>query len=129
MGKASRDKGARGENEAAKAIMANTALLADRNARNGLSDTDIRVWRKDGRLMHRFEVKRREDLSIGTKLMDEFHAQAVKDGALGILWRKNRGKWRLDVLTWCLDRWRWVTLTGADVWSALVYLVAEADKQ
>lgn len=134
MGKASRDKGARGENEAAKAIMANTALLADRNARNGKADTDVRVWSsKDGKLMHRVEVKRVEGLSLGSKQMEKFRQQAAKDGALCILHRKNRGAWMLDYpqqfrqARLCWEAW--VTVTGPDVWTVLAWLVAEADER
>lgn len=126
-----RSKGASGEREAAKAIMANTCLKAERNARNGKATSDVVVWRPDGTRQHLVEVKRVESLDIGTKQMQGYREQAEKDGAIGILWRRNREAWRLEAAT--VPRrpdgdvlWAgacWATFSGDDVWRVLEALV------
>lgn len=137
-----REKGASGEREAAKAIMAHTCLNAERLARNGKQDSDVLVWPKCRKCMGKpsdghcachlerpkiLEVKRVESLDIGTAQMAKYREQAEKDGAIGILWRKNRGAWRLECLT---APWRaegdpmfWATYSGDDVWRVLEALV------
>ena len=133
-----RSKGASGEREAAKAIMAHTCLNAERLARNGKQDSDVLVWPKCRKCMGKpsdghctchlehpkiLEVKRVESLDIGTAQMAKYREQAEKDGAIGILWRRNRGSWRLEA-TVIRDGWRWwATYSGDDVWRVLEVLV------
>lgn len=123
--KGRRTKGASGEREAACLIMQNCpGLHAERNARNGKVDTDVLVWRRDGNTQYRFEVKRVESLDLGTKAMEKIRFKATEDDASGILWRRNGEKWRLDVVTQILGgHFRWVTVSGDDVWRVIEEIV------
>jgi hypothetical protein len=117
-----RAKGADGEREAARTIMANCpSLRADRNARNGKACSDVIVW-VDGDEKHPtiFEVKRVESLDIGTKAMDKIRQQSIEDNSAGILWRPNNKPWRLD----CMWYGVWVTFSGDEVWRQVERLVA-----
>lgn len=118
-----RNKGASGEREAAKAIMANCpGVAADRNARNGKATSDVLVWMRDSTEPPRLlEVKRVESLDIGTKAMAKIREQATADGAIGVLWRRNRSTWRLD----CQWYGSWVTFSGPDVWRQIESIVTE----
>ncbi len=140
-----RAKGCDGEREAAAAINANCrdlsghrAIVAERNARNGKATTDVVVrvmcnCHSGGssyececsNISHLFEVKRVESLDIGTAAMSAIREQAQKDGALGILWRRNRQAWRLEVYRAPLG---WATYSGSDVWRVLETIVQEAEE-
>jgi hypothetical protein len=142
-----RAKGASGERQAANDIMANCpGLKAERNARNGKATSDVLVWEPqthqggfhqiqyaDGTVSaliplnhdvatrHLLEVKRVESLDIGTKAMAKIREQATADGAIGVLWRRNRSSWRLD----CQWYGSWVTFSGDDVWRQIERLVSQ----
>lgn len=121
-----RNKGCVGERDACAAIMRRCPeLVAERNARNGKRDTDILVWRKDrcGQ-KYLFEVKRVEGLDIGTKDMEKIRDKASHDRAAGILWRKNRGTWRLERVAQYADRCTcWATFSGDDVFDVISEVV------
>jgi hypothetical protein len=95
MGKASRDKGARGENEVVKLgnglglNLIRTAQLQCGNS--GIGDVQI----CENPFIH-LEVKRNERMSV-----DAMVRQAVGDCGEGsqpcVAWRRNRGPWRADI--------------------------------
>jgi hypothetical protein len=118
-----RAKGASGERQAAKDIMANCpAIAAERNARNGKACSDVLVWLRDSSEPAKvLEVKRVESLDLGTKAMAKIREQATADGAIGVLWRRNRSTWRLD----CQWYGSWVTFSGDDVWRQIERLVSQ----
>lgn len=125
-----RNKGNGGELEVAKLIRENCpGLSADRNARNGKEDTDVLVWRCScshdqcvcSSPRHAIEVKREKALNHGTAMMERFREKAIQDGAIGILWRRNREPWRLD----CQWYGSWVTFSGPDVWKQIESIVTE----
>lgn len=120
--KGRRNKGHNGEREVARLIMKNCpGLHAERNARNGITDTDVLVWRVAGGTQYRFEVKRVESLDIGTKAMEKIRAKADADNAVGILWRRNGEKWRLDAH----ERGgpHWATFSGDSTWRVIEEIV------
>lgn len=118
-----REKGAEGEREAAKEIMRRCqGIHAERNARNGKPTSDVVVWRTgcENAKQHIIEIKRVESLDIGTRAMERIRGQATKDGAIGILWRRNRKPWRLEV---CSRDLGWVTVSGEAVWDVIWEIV------
>lgn len=97
MGSKSRSKGARGEREAA-AFLNSLGFTAERNGRNGYSADDLIV--KELPNVH-IEVKRDESIDVGTVALSEALSQAGSNAGgrvAVVLWRKNRGGWRLTYL-------------------------------
>lgn len=95
--KNSRQKGARGEREAAK-YLTSLGFKAERNGRNGITSDDLIVSGTD---MH-IEVKRVESMGVGTKALSDALRQSgenMRDGNVEccVLWRKNGGKWHLTM--------------------------------
>ncbi len=102
----SRAKGANGEREAAKFLSQynlpdGTPVVARRMARNGQKgQADLEHNIGD---VH-FEVKRNEDIDIGTRPLRHACLQAIQDpDAKGlrypyVLWRRNGGKWRISYI-------------------------------
>ena len=114
MGKASRDKGARGEREAA-AYLRSLGIEAERNGRNGYSTDDLRL---PGLPMVIIEVKYGYPLTvldIGRQSLRDAWEQAAKAagwerfGAVTltngstpcVLWKPPRLRWRLTWMEPC----------------------------
>lgn len=98
----SRAKGANGEREAAKFLSQynlpdGTPVVARRMARNGQKgQADLEHNIPDVHL----EVKRNEDIDIGTVALYKALQQATDDAprgvSVGVLWRRNGSRWRIS---------------------------------
>jgi hypothetical protein len=120
MPKNSRRKGAQGERLAA-AYLASLGFPARRGQqfRGGGDSPDVICD-----LAIHLEVKRVETMDVGTKLLDDACIQAARDASgkpWAVLWRRNRGAWRL---TYELpEPWSTVTVSGDDdIRRALLWL-------
>lgn len=110
MSKMSRDKGARGEREAAK-YLTKLGFDCQRNARNGISTDDLHC---PGLPNVHIEVKfGYQSMDIHTASLRNALEQADKDADLKqnicVLWRPLRKPWRL---TWILADGIALTTTG-----------------
>ena len=94
----SRDKGKRGEREAARWLRDTFGLEAERNAQQykggGAANADVLCPALP--CVH-FEVKRNEAMQVGTDLLEKAMRQAEKDAGDRmplVLWRRNRMRWQ-----------------------------------
>ena len=127
--KNSRQKGARVEREAA-AYLRSLGFDGARRSQQFKGTTDSFDITCDDLPNVRLEVKSREDIKIGSKVLDDALIKAAHD-AVGkpwaVLWKRNRTCWRLSFQTGM----PFVTATvygDADIRDALRWLNAETDR-
>jgi hypothetical protein len=127
--KDSREKGARGEREAARYLTETLGFLASRMGRNGYSDEDLRC--RDCPVLSKvwIEVKRDESFDLHRQSLEDACEQAAEGAGVAVvidgvgidvgttkpwavLWRRNRSPWRLTFVA--AQPPLLVTVTGDD---------------